>query len=85
MAEMITTIVGDMDAALLERRDDSIEDDEKIVAITEYCQSGCEGNAHQTQRPDSPSHFCDRHVHRSVHVTLKKWPEGMEGLAQQFN
>lgn len=23
-------------------------------------------------------------VHRSVHVTLKKWPEGMEAVAQSF-
>ena len=26
----------------------------------------------------------DELVHRSAHVTLKKWPEGLSGLAAQF-
>lgn len=82
MAEIITTLLGDTDSALLEKRVESIEDDEKIVTTTEYCLIDCVGVAHQRLVPDSISHFCDRHVRRDVHVTVKKWPVGMEGIAQ---
>lgn len=53
------------------------ENENEIVESFEACLIGCPGQAHQTGVPDSTRHFCNLHVHRSAHTTLKKWPEGM--------
>lgn len=68
----ITTTLGDVDEALLMKREDSIDNENEKTGIVEYCLNGCNGPAHVTGIPDSATHFCNQHVHRSVHVTVKK-------------
>lgn len=67
----------EIDATLLRRMDGLVDNDQETTTIVEYCLLNCPGSAHQTGIPDSPSHFCNRHVHRSVAVQLK---QGLEGL-----
>lgn len=50
------------------------DDDDFCIEAVEYCLVGCDGPAHVTNVADSAAHFCDRHVHRSVHVTAKRFP-----------
>lgn len=69
---IITTTLGPLDDSLLIKREDVIDnEDERTVAI-EYCLNTCTGLAHVTNQPDSEMHFCNQHVHRSVHIALKK-------------
>lgn len=55
----------------LQRREGVVDDEREHTEWVEYCLIGCEGQAHKTEVPDSESHFCDRHVHRSAHRRLK--------------
>lgn len=66
-----------MDTSLLIRHDGVIDNDNERTTTTEYCVLGCQGKAHQSGIPDAASHFCNHHVHRSGHVTLKKWPDAV--------
>lgn len=69
---LINTLNGPKDESELIKREGSIDNDNETTQTVEYCLIGCEGEAHKTNTPDSVSHFCNFHVHRSVHVTLKK-------------
>jgi hypothetical protein len=60
-----------------------VDNDNEHTTTVEYCLLNCPGDAHQTGVPDSASHFCNQHVHRPVHVTLKKAVSG-EGIAAAF-
>ena len=55
----------------------TIDNAHEHTTTVEYCLRDCAGEAHRTRIADGPGHFCARHVHRSVHVTLKEWPDGM--------
>lgn len=72
----------DVEESELLRTDGLIDNEDEKTTIVEYCEKGCKGSAHVTRVPDAPTHFCNHHVHRSVHVQLKKWPEGMVAIAQ---
>ena len=80
---LINTLNGEVDESKLIKREGSIDNDNEKTQTVEYCLIGCEGEAHKTNVPDSESHFCRWHVHRSVHVTLKK-PVALEGVAGSF-
>lgn len=68
---ILRTIHGDMDDSLLQRNPGGVDNANETSVVTEYCLRDCEGSAHLTQTPDSPAFFCSKHVHRSVHVTVK--------------
>jgi hypothetical protein len=69
---VINTTLGPMNESSLIKREDVTDNDNEHTTSVEYCLKGCSGQAHVTQQPDSVSHFCNHHVHRSVNVTLKK-------------
>ncbi len=69
---LIHTTHGDRDEAQLLKRTDVVDTDNEHTEIVEYCLLGCEGPAHRTGLPDAPGLFCGWHVHRSVHVALKR-------------
>lgn len=77
-------VQDDVDESALIHLDKVEEDDEKIVETTEYCLVGCQGSAHITGIPDAVSHFCNRHVHRSGHATVKRWPVEAKAEAQSL-
>lgn len=83
MAIILTTL-GERDDAELVKRAERLEDDEMIVDTVEYCLPSCDGRAHMGNVPDATSHFCDRHIHRSVHVTMKQWPAGLGAVIGDF-
>jgi len=68
----VPTIVGEMDEAQLIRRDDVVDTDIEHTTSVEYCLTDCQGAAHRTGQASGTGCFCERHVHRSVHVTLKQ-------------
>jgi hypothetical protein len=80
---MITTTLGLIEESMLMKREGVIDNENEFTTTVEYCLSGCNGPAHVTGKPDSLSHFCNQHVHRSVHVTVKKL-ESAAGLASTF-
>jgi hypothetical protein len=67
---IITTTRGDLDDAQLVKREGVIDNENETTTWTEYCLLACAG-------PHLDGESCARHVHRSVHVTLKKWPDGL--------
>lgn len=77
-------IEDDVEESQLIKMEGIVDNENETARIVEYCLAGCEGSAHRTNLPDAPTHFCNRHVHRSVHVKLKKLPEGMEAIAQSL-
>lgn len=81
---MITTTLGDRDEAELLKHDDVVDNDHEHTTVVEYCLKDCPGAAHQTGQATGAHCFCERHIHRSAHVTLKRWPEGMSGAIGQF-
>jgi hypothetical protein len=68
----VPTIVGERDEAQLLRRDDLWDTETEHTTAVEYCLVDCPGLAHQTGQATGTGCFCERHVHRSVHVTLKQ-------------
>jgi hypothetical protein len=68
------------ESELTKRVDVSENDDQKLVA-TEYCLTGCGGAAHTTGVAQGDGSFCERHVHRSVHLTIKRYPEFAGAIA----
>lgn len=81
---MILTTHGEMDESALQKREDVRETDNERTTSVEYCLADCEGAAHRTGVPDAPPVFCTQHVHRSAHVTLKRWPHGLGGVFGSF-
>jgi len=69
---MITTTLGPLDESLLIKRENVIDNENECTSSVEYCLKGCNGQAHITGQADAETHFCNQHVHRSVHVTLKR-------------
>lgn len=74
---LVSTTQGVMDDSRLQKRVTKIDNENELTTAIEYCVLGCIGPAHNSEKPDSDSHFCSRHVHRSVHVTLKKFVGGL--------
>jgi hypothetical protein len=71
---LINTIHGPMDESELIRHDGLVDNENEHTTSIEYCLKDCQGPAHSNGTPDAPGHFCNFHVHRSAHVTLKKVP-----------
>lgn len=69
---IIQTTLGLLDEALLIKHEGSIDNDNERTETVEYCLIGCKGPAHVTGQPESEMFFCRQHVHRSVHIALKK-------------
>ena len=80
---LITTTLGPLPESALVKREGLVDNDNERTTTVEYCLINCSGSAHATHTPDSPSHFCNNHVHRSVHVTVKKIAE-TAGAASTF-
>ena len=80
---MINTTLGPLPDATLIKREGVIDNDNEKTTTVEYCLFGCKGLAHVTGKPDSQSYFCNQHVHRSVHVIVKKI-EAALGMAAQL-
>lgn len=59
----ILTIHGEMDEALLEKREGVVDNDHEFTRWVEYWLHG-------------------ELVHRSVHVTLKEFPEGLGAISE---
>jgi hypothetical protein len=71
-AVIINTRLGEMDdGALMAPLRSILENDDQRVEMIEYCVLGCEGHAHVTGVAQGDGCFCELHVHRSVHVTVK--------------
>lgn len=84
--ETVTTVLGDRDPDTLRKTVHVAADtDDLTTEWTEYCLPDCVGPAHDTGMADTPVVFCAHHIHHSVHVTLKRWPEGMGALLGGFN
>ncbi len=81
---VVDGVESDVDESSLQRKDTFHDDADATVRTVEYCRIGCQGNAHTTGVADSADMFCAKHVHRSVHVDVKRWPHGMSGLAGAF-
>lgn len=64
--------IQEVEEATLQRRDDILDNENETTKTVEYCFIDCSGVAHKTGYPDSISHFCNKHVHRSASVVLKK-------------
>lgn len=73
-------IEDDVDETLLQCYVGRGENDNDVGEIIEYCLAECADPIHNG--PRDVFHPCPKHVQRSVHVTLKKWPEGMGAVAQ---
>lgn len=71
---IIQTTRGPLRDTSLLKREDRWEDDDRIVEAVEYCAADCDGIAHQRNAPQGDGCFCAQHVHRTVHVTAKRWP-----------
>lgn len=82
MAEVNTTL-GPIDESELQKLENVIDNENEHTTTIEYCLANCPGEAHKTGKPDSVSHFCGLHVHRSAHITLKQ-PVTLEGVAGGF-
>jgi hypothetical protein len=80
---LINTTHGLKDESELMKLPGLVDSDDEHTTTVEYCLLNCPGDAHKTGVPDSASHFCNQHVHRSVHVTLKKAVTA-ESIADSF-
>jgi hypothetical protein len=69
---LIFTTLGEIDEDLLRRTDGKIDNDNECTIWTEHCLKDCDGPAHQSNQPDEPWLFCQKHVKREVHITLKQ-------------
>jgi hypothetical protein len=82
---IIVTTHGAMDESELQWRVDVLESTDKRVQSIEYCPRECTGEAHATGRAERAGCFCPNHVSRSVHVQMKRWPEGgIDGFTASF-
>lgn len=64
----------EIDESRLQKREDVIENDDHRIVAVEYCLANCDGDAHRTGIAQGLGSFCERHVHRSVDMTVKRWP-----------
>jgi len=80
----IPTLHGALDETQLVKHEIVVDTDHEHTTAVEYCLIGCDGPAHQTGTPDALGHFCAQHVHRSVHVTIKQWPDGLGAIVGDF-
>lgn len=76
-----TVILEMVSESLLQRKETLLDDAVERTSVVEYCWKTCQGTAHTTGLPDSDSHFCNFHVHRSAHVDLKTGLTGLGGIA----
>lgn len=60
-----------VEESTLQKRVDMVDNDNETTTTVEYCFVDCQGQAHISGDPDSHSHFCNKHVHRSASVLLK--------------
>ena len=82
---MIATTHGPMDEAQLLKHAFAEETDDQRLEVVEYCRIDCGGLAHQTGVPQAIDCFCPHHIHRSVAVIVKRWPEGcLDGVSASF-
>jgi hypothetical protein len=82
---VVTTTLGEMDVEALQQCEYVYENDDQRVTAVEYCLRDCAGEAHRTGAPAGSGCFCPSHVHRSVHVIMKRWPEGgIDGFTASF-
>ncbi len=79
---MVNTTLGPLPESTLVKREDVVDNDNERTTSIEYCLIGCKGLAHVTRTPDSQSYFCNQHVHRSVHVIVKKIEAALGMVAQ---
>lgn len=80
---IVETTLGPKPESELIRTTVQVETVDQVVTSTEYCLAGCDGPAHRTQIPDGDGFLCSQHVHRSLNVHVKRFPEGaMAGAAQ---
>jgi hypothetical protein len=81
---MIDTLHGLMPEESLLKLEVVIDNDEEYTTSVEYCLVGCDGSAHTLNTAQGEGCFCPKHVHRSVHVTKKKWPEALQGIIKDL-
>jgi len=79
----IQTTLGEIDESLLQKYEGGFEDDNEKTRWVEYCLKECDGVAHRTGIPEAAPVFCKKHIHRSVHIDLKK-PLVFEGGLASF-
>lgn len=73
---VVTTTLGDIPEAHLRKHAAVIETDDQRIETVEYCLVGCPGVAHVTGQAQRVDCFCPEHVHRSLSVVVKRFPEG---------
>lgn len=78
---MIMTTLGEMDEALLQRHDLQIDNEDHRLDAVEYCVRDCQGQAHITGIAQGDGCFCERHIHRSVDLHVKRFPVECGGRA----
>lgn len=72
---MISTTKGEIDEALLEKREGRIDDENELTDWIEYWLGGTPGCAHYIEDPSRICESCGGElVHRSAYVKLKKMP-----------
>ena len=82
---IVNTTLGPKPESELIRTTVQVETVDQIVTSHEYCLAGCSGSAHRTGVADAEGLLCRQHVHRSLNVHIKRFPEGaMAGAAQSF-
>lgn len=69
---MITTLLGDMDETQLRKMTGGHTNDNETAEWVEYCLPDCDGEAHKTGQSQGAGLYCDKHIHRSVSVHLRK-------------
>lgn len=77
---LIPTIDGPMEESALLKTEGTLDTEVERTTWVEYCLKDCADPVHQTQQPSQPEFFCPCHVHRSVAMTLKQWPDGLGAL-----
>ena len=83
-----------VEESLLVRIELQFEDDNERTTVVEYCLASCDNPVHDRANREQREArwdaldkktaivWCERHVHRSSHVQLKRWPAGLDGVAQ---
>ena len=68
----VTTTRGEVDESTLRKTEITFENEDLKNIWIEYCERDCDGEAHRTEKQDSETFFCKKHIHHSVSVLLKK-------------
>lgn len=79
-----TMPVGSLRRKVYEEHTGSPDADYWAVSFSEeFCALDCQGTAHETGRPDAREGcFCGLHVHRSVWVEVRKFPDMASDIQQ---